>query len=66
MPDMKGRDPVKDLKSLYPLLNCLFMSGYTADVIAPDGVLDESVNFIRKPFSFPDLAIMVRKVLDGK
>jgi PAS domain S-box-containing protein len=65
MPDMNGRDLVKELKSIHPLLKCLFMSGYTADVIAPDGVLDEGVNFIQKPFSFPDLANKVREVLDG-
>jgi hypothetical protein len=42
------------------------MSGYTADVISHHGVLDEGVYFIHKPFSLPDLAVKVRKVLDGK
>lgn len=40
--------------------------GYTADVIAHHGVLDEGMHFIHKPFALPDLAIKVRKVLDGK
>jgi FixJ family two-component response regulator len=40
------------------------MSGYTADVIAHQGVLDEGVFFIQKPFSAQDLAAMVRKVLE--
>jgi hypothetical protein len=39
------------------------MSGYTADVIAHQGVLDEGVCFIQKPFSANDLAAMVRNVL---
>jgi len=39
------------------------MSGYTADVIAHHGVLDEGVQFIQKPFSMHALAAIVRKVL---
>jgi len=41
------------------------MSGYTANVIAHHGVLDEGVHFIQKPFTIPDLATRVRGVLDG-
>jgi len=40
--------------------------GYTANVIAHNGVLDEGVNFIQKPFSLHDLGIKVRRVLDEK
>jgi hypothetical protein len=40
------------------------MSGYTADVIAHRGVLDEGVSFIAKPFSLTTLAEKVREVLD--
>lgn len=46
-------------------LKCLYMSGYTADVIAHRGVLDEGVSFISKPFSLTTLAEKVREVLDG-
>jgi len=65
MPDMNGRDLAKSLQTFCPLLKCLFMSGYTADVIAQHGVLDEGVHFIQKPFSLPDLKAKVREVLDG-
>jgi YesN/AraC family two-component response regulator len=65
MPEMNGKDLTQKLQSLYPQLKSLFMSGYTADAIAQHGVLDESVNFIQKPFSLPDLATKVRNVLDG-
>jgi hypothetical protein len=50
----------------YPNLKRLFMSGYTANVIAHHGVLDEGVQFIQKPFAKQDLAIKVREVLDEK
>ena len=65
MPEMNGRDLAKNLLSLYPHLKRLFMSGYTADVIARHGVLDEGVAFIQKPFSRQDLAVKVRKVLES-
>ena len=64
MPEMNGRDLAHQLQSLYPDLKHIFMSGYTANVIAHNGVLDDGVHFIQKPFSRRDLAIIVRKALD--
>ena len=64
MPEMNGRDLAKNILSLYPGVRCLFMSGYTANVIAHHGVLDEGVNFIQKPFSVKDLAAKVRAALE--
>ena len=40
MPKMNGRDLANLLSSFYPNLRCLFMSGYTANVIVHHGVLD--------------------------
>jgi signal transduction histidine kinase/CheY-like chemotaxis protein len=65
MPEMNGRDLAKNLLSLYPRIKRLFMSGYTSDVIAHHGVLDEGVHFIQKPFSLPIMASKVREVLDS-
>ena len=65
MPGMNGRDLADNLLSLCPQLKCLFMSGYTADVVAHRGVLDADVQFIHKPFTLSDLAAKVRDVLDG-
>ncbi|WP_246167033.1 PAS domain-containing protein [Oryzomonas japonica] len=64
MPGMNGRELARNLAQLCPKVKCLFMSGYTANVIAHHGVLDEGVYFISKPFSLPDLAAKVREVLD--
>jgi PAS domain S-box-containing protein len=64
MPEMNGRDLAKNILSIYPNLNRLFMSGYTANVIAHHGILDEGVNFIQKPFSREQLGRKVREVLD--
>ena len=65
MPEMNGRELAKGLLPLRPDLKRLFMSGYTANVIADRGVIDEGVNFIEKPFSTQDLATKVREALDG-
>jgi len=64
MPEMNGRDLSSRLTRLHPALKTLYMSGYTADVIAHHGVLDEGVQFIQKPFSLKDLAVKVREALE--
>ena len=64
MPEMNGRDLAENFCPSIRRLKRLFMSGYTADVIAHHGVLDEGVHFIQKPFSARDLAARVRAVLD--
>lgn len=64
MPEMNGLDLAENLLSLYPHLKRLFMSGYTADIIAHHGVLDEGVHFIQKPFSIKDLATKIREALE--
>ena len=65
MPDMSGRDLWQRLGTVRPDLKCLFMSGYTANVIAHHGVLDEGVHFLQKPFSREALATKVREALYG-
>jgi CheY-like chemotaxis protein len=64
LPEMNGRELALLMSSLHPEVRCLFMSGYTADVIAERGVLDEHVHFLQKPFTLDALAAAVRKVLD--
>ncbi len=65
MPEMNGNDLALKLLALYPSIKVLFMSGYTANVIAHRGILKEDVNFIQKPFVIQDLARKIRSVLDG-
>ena len=64
MPDMNGNELSKEIASIYPESKVLFMSGYTADVIANHGVLREGIRFLEKPFSFEDLGSSVREALD--
>ena len=51
------------LRVIHPEARCLFMSGYTADIIAHHGVISDHVNFLQKPFPVGVLAEAVRKAL---
>jgi two-component system, cell cycle sensor histidine kinase and response regulator CckA len=64
MPEMNGRDLAGKITALYPDIKLLFMSGYTANVIAHHGVLDDGVAFIQKPFSMAEMTEKVREILD--
>ncbi|MCM2284838.1 MAG: PAS domain S-box protein [Desulfobacula sp.] len=63
MPEMNGRDLVEKICRLHPDIKCLFMSGYTANVIAHHGILDEGIEFINKPFSRQELASKIWEAL---
>ena len=49
MPGMNGRELSEAVLALRPDMNCLFVSGYTRDVIASRGVLEEGCTFSRSP-----------------
>ncbi|MGK2906620.1 MAG: PAS domain S-box protein [Desulfuromonadales bacterium] len=66
MPEMNGRELADQLQCMSPDLKCLYMSGYTADVIAHHGVLDKGLHFIQKPFTRTDFSLQIRKALDSK
>jgi PAS domain S-box-containing protein len=65
MPEMNGRELAMELRGLRPGMRLLFMSGYTADVIAHHGITEQAVALVRKPFSRAELAASVRAVLDA-
>jgi signal transduction histidine kinase/ActR/RegA family two-component response regulator len=66
MPEMNGRALAEQLRGSRSKLKCLYMSGYTADIITHRGLLDAGVNFIQKPFGADDFAAKVREVLDRR
>jgi CheY-like chemotaxis protein len=63
MPDMNGRELANKLQPSYPHMKCLFMSGYTADIIDNHGVLEKGVGFIQKPFSMTTLTEKIQETL---
>ena len=64
MPGLNGRQLAEALQSVRPDVGVLYVSGYTSDVIAHHGVLDEGVEFLEKPFNSTELLVRVREVLD--
>jgi len=65
MPEMNGRELAKRILAIYPDVKRLFMSGYTANVIAHHGVLDKGVHFLQKPFSFKDFTDKIREAIES-
>jgi PAS domain S-box-containing protein len=66
MPGMNGRELVEILRTRFPNLKALYMSGYTDDAVLRRGIKQESQAFLQKPFSPADLVQKVQRVLaDG-
>jgi CheY-like chemotaxis protein len=63
MPEMNGRELAERLQKLTPTLEVLYMSGYTSNIIARRGVLDEDVVLLQKPFSKHSFADKVHQAL---
>ncbi len=63
MPGMSGRDLALQLAQLRPLLKVLYMSGYSSNIIANRGILEEGLTLVEKPFTPEQLAMKVREVL---
>lgn len=65
MPDMNGKVLAEKASERIPTLKVLFMSGYTDNVIIRQGVLEEGVHFIQKPFSVQTLDAKVWEVMNS-
>ena len=66
MPKMKGTEVFRKVCDFHPDIRVLYMSGYTANVIARQGVLKEGLYFLQKPFSADSLLRKVSETLKGK
>jgi len=64
MPEMNGRELQREIQKIKPDIRTLFMSGYTAEVISHQGMLDEGIDFLQKPFTLRSLSAKVREILD--
>lgn len=65
MPEMNGREMVDVLISMKPTLKRLYMSGYPAEVICKQGILEDGVDLLQKPFKTATLSQKLRELLDG-
>ena len=65
LPQMDGRRLYQTLSVTRPEMKVLYCSGYTENFIVHQGVLDQGVQFLAKPFTVDALARKVRETLDG-
>ena len=64
MPGMNGRELAGQLAPRRPEMRVLYMSGYTENAIGHNGMLDEGINLLQKPFTLAAMKAKVREVLD--
>ncbi len=63
MPEMNGKVLYQKLQKQFPDLKCLYISGYTSNVITHRGILDKGVGFLQKPFSKDELIQKVQEIV---
>jgi PAS domain S-box-containing protein len=66
MPRMNGVQLARKVKSLWPELKVMYMSGYADEEIIQQNIVKDGVTFIQKPFVPAFLLQKVREVLDSK
>jgi CheY-like chemotaxis protein len=64
MPHMSGKELADRVETLYPHTKILFTSAYTESAIVHQGVLNQGVALLQKPFTPSALARKVREVLE--
>lgn len=63
MPDMNGKEVAEAVERRSPGLPVLFVSGYTADIVARHGVLEHGRTLLEKPFGIKDLVERIEGLL---
>jgi len=65
MPEMSGRTLAETLRPERPHMRVLYISGYTEGKLEHEGVLEQHIAFLQKPFSPDELTRAVRATLDA-
>jgi PAS domain S-box-containing protein len=61
MPGMNGRQLAERLAAAHAPLPVLYLSGYTDEILGPQGVLSAGVDLLHKPFTTADLLAAVAR-----
>lgn len=65
MPGMSGKELSDQILTKNKNTKVLFISGYTDDVIAKHGILEEGMNLLQKPFTHTEIATRIRQILNA-
>ncbi|MEW5736833.1 MAG: ATP-binding protein [Thermodesulfobacteriota bacterium] len=63
MSGMNGKELAEKLSAARPGVRIIFMSGYTRNVVAENGILAKDVHFLQKPFAMSELLSVLQDVL---
>jgi signal transduction histidine kinase/ActR/RegA family two-component response regulator len=63
MPGIDGRKLLEAVRDVRPDMAVLFMTGYTRNAIVHNGVLDQGIRLISKPFTLDELARELRAAI---
>jgi PAS domain S-box-containing protein len=64
MPKKSGREVLEEVRQVNPKVKVIFTSGYPADLVQKEGVLEKGLHFLSKPSSPQALLRTIREVLD--
>jgi len=64
LPGQNGRDLANDLRAVCPKLRILFMSGYPENVVTRNGIQEDGMFYLTKPFSLQSITLKVTQVLE--
>ncbi len=65
MPKMKGTEVFTQVRQFHPEIRVLYMSGYSEEVVARQGVLNKGISFLQKPFTADSLKEKIAETLRG-
>ena len=63
MPEMNGRQLAEEVQRQRPGVKVLYMTGFTRNAVVHNGVVDDGVNLMTKPFSLSDFGERVARLL---
>lgn len=65
MPRKNGKEAYEEILKMRPCFKAVFMSGYTADIVTGQGIIEQGMPFVSKPVTPYDLLKKVRETLDS-
>ena len=66
MPGLLGHQLAEQLRSTWPDLNVLYVSGFTENSVIHQGVVGDGINFLPKPYTAEALNMAVRRAIEGR
>lgn len=66
MPFKNGPEAYAEIKNSKPDLPCIYMSGYSSEIVEEENKTGEPINFLQKPLNLDQLLTMIQEVLHRK